>query len=571
MKNLFIKSIASALMLVLTSNIAWAAVTINKDDSNEVKQAISLTSDNSNENNNNKSENANHNSNSNNANQAYGQWLFTGGFKENSFVGSNPNYKITQGDSLLVQLWGGIDYQAEVKVDPQGNIFIPKVGPIKVLGVSNAEINNVVLKGIKRVYKSNVEAYVNLMSSQTVKVFLSGLVNKPGLYEGQSADSILRFIDLAGGIKAELGSMRHIEVKRNNQTKYTIDLYDFIQHGTMPAIQLQEGDVIFVAAKHGDITIEGDVGFSGTYQLKEDTAKLSNILNAVITKKKATHITVIAPENNDGENELSVQQYAMGEALTNNTIEVKAGSLIKVSSQLRAKKISVELIGEHNSQFEIVLPWGASLADLLADVEYTKLSNKDAIQLFRASVATRQKDMLLASLSALEQSVLTARSQTNEAAQLRSAEASTILQWIEKAKLVEPKGQVLLSDGYNASQIILQQGDRIVVPTKRNLVMIHGEVLFPTAIAYNNQMNINEYIAKAGGATDDVDNMNILIMKPNGDFVDVNEHLYSKKQINPGDEIFVLAKPDAKSFQLTKDITQVMYQIAVSAAVILAL
>ena len=307
MKNLIIKSIASALLIMLTSNIAWAAVTITKDENNEVKQAISLASDNN-------SKNSNEN-NGNNINQAYGQWLFTGGFKENSFVGSNPNYKITQGDNLLVQLWGGIDYQAEVIVDPQGNIFIPKVGPIKVLGVSNAEINNVVLKGIKRVYKSNVEAYVNLMSSQTVKVFLSGLVNKPGLYEGQSADSILRFIDLAGGIKADLGSMRHIEVKRNNQTKYTIDLYDFIQHGTMPAIQLQEGDVIFVAAKHGEVTIEGDVGFSGTYQLKENTAKLSDILNAVITKKKATHITVIEPQNTDGENELSVKQYTMNEIL----------------------------------------------------------------------------------------------------------------------------------------------------------------------------------------------------------------------------------------------------------------
>jgi len=549
---------------MLTSNVS-TAVTIAKDDSSEVKQEIAEI-------------------NKGNESKIYGHWLFNGGFKQNSFAGSNPNYQITQGDNLLVQLWGGIEYQAELVVDPQGNIFIPKVGPIKVLGVTNAKLNNVVLKGIKRVYKSNVEAYVNLMSSQTVKVFLSGLVNKPGLYEGQSADSILRFIDLAGGIRTELGSMRHVEVKRNNQTQYKIDLYDFIQHGTMPKIQLQEGDVIFVAAKRGEVVIEGDVRFSGKYELKNDKAKLSNILNAVIARKKATHITIIEPKNAQGQNELSVKQYAMSEIGSNqksksnghnnnneSAIEITAGSVIKVSSQLRAKKISIELVGEHNSQFEMVLPWGASLADLLSEVKYTQLSNKSAIQLYRESIATRQKDMLLASLSALEQSVLTARSGTNEAAQLRATEASTILQWIEKAKLVEPKGQVILSAGYDAAKIILQQGDRIVVPTKRNLVMIHGEVLFPTAIAYNNTMNISDYIAKAGGTNQDLEDMNILIMKPNGDFIDVNENLDSKKQISAGDEVFVLAKPDEKSFQLTKDITQVMYQIAVSAAVILAL
>lgn len=543
------KIITCALLVALTSNAAWASVVMTQDASSEIKQQIAQSS----------------------AKELYGHWLFNGGFKQNSFVGSNPNYQITQGDKLLVQLWGGIDYQAEVVVDPQGNIFIPKVGPIKVLGVTNDKLNNVILGGIKRVYKSNVEAYVNLMSSQTVKVFLSGLVEKPGLYEGQSADSILRFIDLAGGIRSDIGSMRHVEIKRNNQTLHQIDLYNFIQHGEMPNIQLQEGDVIFVAAKRGEVTIEGEVGFAGQYELKQGKAELKSILNAVVTKEKATHVTVIEPKNSQGENELSVTQYDLVELSNRAEIAITAGSLVKVSSQLRTKSISIELIGEHNSQYEIVLPWGASLADLLNDIEYTKLSNKNAIQLFRESVALRQKDMLQASLSALEQSVLTARSETNEAAQLRAAEATTILAWIEKAKQVMPKGQILLSQGYDASKIILQQGDRIVVPTKRNLVMVHGEVLFPSAIAYRDDMNISDYIAKSGGANSDLDDMNILIMKPNGDFVDVNEYLTRNKKVNAGDEIFVLAKPDSKSFQFAKDLTQVIYQIAVSAAVVLTL
>jgi protein involved in polysaccharide export with SLBB domain len=548
----FVKQVLWVLQAILILSVpftfqAQAAVSVQQDADAEVQQLIQDTE----------------------SNQLYGSWLFGGGFTDASFSAVNPNYRISHGDTLMVQLWGGMDYQAEVKVDPQGNIFIPKVGPVKVLGVSNSKLNQVLLKSVKRVYKSNVEAYVTLLSSQKVKVFLSGLVKKPGLYEGQSADSVLRFIDQAGGIRIDIGSYRHIQVKRANKTKYSIDLYEFLEQGTMPAIQLQDGDVIFVGPKKGDITIEGEVGFSGKYELKDHTANLGQVLTALVANEKATHVTVIEPEAVGTEKkEVKAKQYPLAEA---KDIQLKPGALVKVSSQLRAKSISVEVVGEHNSEFEMVLPWGSNLAQLLERVEYSELSNRNAIQLYRKSVAVRQKDMLLASLQALEQSVLTARSETKESAQLRATEAEIILKWIEKAKKVEPKGQVLLSKGYDSSAVILQQGDRVVVPSKRNLVMVHGEVLFPTAIAYNDELSPEDFISSAGGATEDVDDMNILVMKPNGAFVDINDDLSDEDEISPGDEIFVLAKPDAKSLQLTKDLTQVMYQIAVSAAVVLAL
>jgi protein involved in polysaccharide export with SLBB domain len=503
--------------------------------------------------------------------QLYGSWLFEGGFSNSSFSGINPEYRVSQGDTLLLQIWGGIDFQSETKVDPQGNIFVPKVGPIKVQGVTNKQLNNVVLKAVKRVYKSNVEAYVTLLSSQKVKVFLSGLVNKPGLYEGQSADSLLKFIDQAGGIRRDIGSLRSIALKRSNKTLFNLDLYDFIENGNMPALQLQDGDVIFVAPKTGEITIEGDVGFSGKYELEQTTVDLSRVLKAVVPSEQATHVTIVesmVENKTSNKKQVDAKQYALTEI---KGIKVKAGALIKVSSQLRANSISVDVTGEHDSAYEMVLPWGASLKDLLSQIKYTRLSNESAVQLYRKSVAARQKDMLMASLAALEQSVLTARSATNEGAQLRKAEAEIIIQWIEKAKKVQPKGQVLLSNGYDASQIILQQGDKIVIPSKRNLVMVHGEVLFPTAIAYNQDLDTQDFINHAGGTTADVDDMNILIMKPNGVFKDMNDDLGDEDEISPGDEIFVLAKPDVKSLQITKDIMQVIYQVAVSAAVVLTL
>lgn len=518
-------------------------------------------------------------------NQRYGSWLFNGGFSKYSFSAVNPEYRITQGDTLLVQVWGGIDHQAEVTVDPQGNIFIPKVGPIKVLGVSNVQLNDVILNSVKRVYKSNVEVYVSLMSSQQVKVFLSGMVTHPGLYEGQSADSVLRFIDQAGGIRYDIGSYRNIQVKRNGKVQQQIDLYQFLQHGTMPPLQLQDGDVIFIGPKQGEITLEGQVGFEGQYELLQSTVNQNNwlqpILDAVVADEQATHVTVISPEplasgvkqmtsnSTTSENrEVNARQYTINQAAN---VKVQAGALIKVTSQLRANSISVDLIGEHNSAQEMVLPWGASLADLIGQTEFTRLSNQGAIQLFRQSVADRQFDMLQASLSSLEQSVLTKRSSTKEAAELRKAEADVIIKWIEKARQVKPKGQVLLAADSDLSQIVLQQGDKVVIPAKRNLVIIHGEVMFPTAIAYSKDLSTQDFINKAGGATQDLDDMNILIMKPNGSFITVKDNLHKSSMVSPGDEIFVLSKPDEKGMQFAKDISQIIFQIAMSAAVVLSI
>ena len=101
--------------------------------------------------------------------------------------------------------------------------------------------------------------------------------------------------------------------------------------------------------------------------------------------------------------------------------------------------------------------------------------------------------------------------------------------------------------------------------------MVHGEVLFPTAIAFDKELTIEDLIAKAGGTNRGVSDFNVVVMRPNGEFTDANSDLDEENFINPGDEIFVLAEPDTKSMQLVKDLTQVMYQIAVSAAVIIAL
>ena len=122
-----------------------------------------------------------------------GYRLFNGSFSQNKQYRYNPNYLINIGDKVNIKLWGAFDFNASVPVDSQGNIFLPKVGTIHLEGVRNDKLSQLLQKKIKKVFKRNVYVYADLGNYQPVSVFVTGAVNKPGLYEGLSSDSIIQF------------------------------------------------------------------------------------------------------------------------------------------------------------------------------------------------------------------------------------------------------------------------------------------------------------------------------------------------------------------------------------------
>jgi protein involved in polysaccharide export with SLBB domain len=57
-----------------------------------------------------------------------------------------------------------------------------------------------------------------------VGVFVSGYVHRPGLYNGTSMDSLLHYLDQAGGIDPERGSFLVVQVKRGSQVRAVVNL-----------------------------------------------------------------------------------------------------------------------------------------------------------------------------------------------------------------------------------------------------------------------------------------------------------------------------------------------------------
>ena len=90
-----------------------------------------------------------------------------------------------------------------------------------------------------------------------------------------------------------------------------------------------------------------------------------------------------------------------------------------------------------------------------------------------------------ASLKNLEAAVLTARSGTSEEARLRTDEAALILEWVERAKSIEPSGQVVIAQAANRDGLLLENGDILRVSAEDGLVLVSGEVLFPATVAFD--------------------------------------------------------------------------------------
>ncbi|MFL9806321.1 polysaccharide biosynthesis/export family protein [Vibrio cyclitrophicus] len=488
----------------------------------------------------------------------YGANLFAGGYESERIDGLNENYLIASGDQINIWIWGAVTFNAVVTVDNQGNIFIPEVGPIHVQNLRASEVNAYVAKQIKAIYTSNTEVYVNLLTTTSVSVYLSGPVIRPGQYAGLASDSVLYYLRRAGGIDPERGSYRHIDIVRNGETVESIDLYDFIRTGVMPNVNFKDGDVILVTPQKTAITVGGGVRNPFRFELKASASNGEQLIQFSRPLAKVSHVAVIG---NRPEGPFS--KYMQIDEFR--AFPLSDGDKILFNDDLHAQVIDVQIAGSYLGPSYFAIDKGTRLHDFLQNVPVDpELTDYKNIYVLRQSVALKQKQMINDSLDRLERTILTAPVGSTGEGSIRVQEAQLVMQFAERARQVEPLGKVIVSEDGNVANILLEAGDQIIIPQKTDLVQIGGEVLMPQGIVYNPNATVDDYIAWAGGFTERAEDHRIALVKANG-FVTFN----ATATIEKGDQILVLPKVDAKVMQNVKDITQVIYQIAIAADVIL--
>lgn len=496
----------------------------------------------------------------------FGAHLFTGAFARDGAALFNPEYRLATGDTIQVRLWGAFELDAGLTVDPQGNIFLPNVGPVAVRGVRNADLQALVAQAVKRVYRANVNSYASLAEAQPVRVFVSGFVQRPGLYSGTSMDSLLHYLDQAGGIDLDRGSFLAVQVQRNGQPRAEVNLYDFLLEGRMPALPLASGDVIFVPPVQATVKVTGMASNARRFEFSGERRTVAELMLLARPLASATHVRVV---RNAG-TVRHTEYHALADAAQ---VTLGNGDELEFIADKKPGTITVRVEGEHDGPQEYVLPYGSQLGELMARVPLNGRSEPGNVQLFRQSVRLRQKEMLATSLRSLESSLLTARSGSSEEASLRAQEAKLALQWVERARQVEPLGQVLIAQNSQRGQLVLENGDVLRIPARDGLVLVSGEVLFPNSVAHEPQLSLGDYIERAGGFTQNADNARVVLARVDGSFVQTEADRLGRRDlaVRPGDQILVLPKVDIKTRQFTLDITRILSQIAVTAGVVLGI
>jgi protein involved in polysaccharide export with SLBB domain len=485
----------------------------------------------------------------------FGAELFQGNFAKSVFDELDPNYLIMAGDRVVVRIWGARTLDGVFEVDAKGYLFLPEIGPVKVGGLKQSQLTDAVSKKIGQIYFRNVEVYVDLISAQPVAVYVTGFVRKPGRYAGGPTESILYYLDMAGGIDAERGSYRDIRIQRDDKLLASVDLYPFILNGSLPRPRLQEGDVIIVGERGSGIIAQGQVRHQARFEFPVNAMSRGyELAKFAIPLNTVSHTSIIGTRSGAPFNTyLSLTEFSSAYLQDGDTVEFHADT--------PRDTIMVSVSGAIVGASRYPVKKDTRLKSLLPHIAVEpELANLQGIHIKRRSVAQRQKKSLDEALSRLEYTALTATSKSVDEANIRVREAELISQFVEKAKVIQPDGTMVIGRDGQVNDLYLEDGDVIVVPFKSDMVSISGEVLMPQTIIYKPELDVDDYIASTGGFSDRADKGNVLLIKPNGEVLEASD-----TRIAAGDQIMVLPRFETKNLQLFKDISQILYQLAIAA------
>ncbi|UFS69269.1 SLBB domain-containing protein [Geomonas sp. RF6] len=307
-----------------------------------------------------------------------------------------PDYLIGPGDALRVDIWGALQGRHELVVNRDGVITIPKIGAVKVWGLTYEQARGVIEKAISRYYR-NFDLNLTMGKLRTMQVYVVGEVQAPGVYTINSLSTAISALAAAGG-PSKNGSLRSIRLVRGGSTVQELDLYDmFVSGDKTKDLRLQSGDTLFVPVIGPVAAVAGEARRPAIYELKGKTS-VAEILKMAGGTTAAADSSRVQVERLSG-NSRVILDYSGKSEQELSSLPVQDRDMVKVFPVFEAARGVVTLTGnvQHPGQYQY-RP-GMRLKDLIPD--YGTLlpeSYLSAVEITRLALPDRHRELISADL-----------------------------------------------------------------------------------------------------------------------------------------------------------------------------
>jgi polysaccharide biosynthesis/export protein len=204
-----------------------------------------------------------------------------------------PSYVVGPGDSLSIDLWGGVSQRLLRTVDREGRVALPEAGPVLVSGRTLGDVQEMVQRALRTQFR-DVSADVALLRLRSVRVYVVGDVTAPGAYDVSSLSTPLNALFAARGVTPQ-GSLRRIQHYRGKQLLEEVDAYDLLLHGIRGDLErIENGDSLMVPPLGAVVTVEGMVRRPAVYELRDEKTLLDvlDLAGGILPAAALRHIEV---------------------------------------------------------------------------------------------------------------------------------------------------------------------------------------------------------------------------------------------------------------------------------------
>tara|TARA_Y100001970_G_C14252623_1_gene872954 strand:+ start:1058 stop:2860 length:1803 start_codon:yes stop_codon:yes gene_type:complete len=497
-------------------------------------------------------------------------------FAPTDSIAISADYVLGPGDSLEINLYGNQDINTTAFISRKGEIFIPLIGPVNLLGLSFAEASELLRTRVEAELLGTQIA-ISLKELRSISVYILGEAYKPGQYMMSGLSTVTNALFVSGGVNKN-GSLRNIQVKRNDELIASYDFYDFLMKGQLDSdIRLQDGDVIFIPFIENKVKIGGSFKRPGLYEFKQNETVRDAVYLAGGFNEDVPPNTPIERSSVNKETFTREVAYLEGDSGLDTVLE--NSDVINISGKSGIEPRTIIVTGEINRPGEYSIQKGDTILDIINRAGgYTDESYSEGSVFLRKNAALMQKEAFDRSADELENTIIDIITQ-GSIDDITEFTLSPISALITKLRATEPLGRMVVNVDYLdlktnvANNFPVEEGDSLHIPRRPNSISVVGEVLNTSTITFQPKFNVANYLELAGGLNNAADRNRIFIIYPDGKSRLIKRSLFSSREnLLPGSTIVV--PRDARPFdaiKLTSIITPILADLATSAAAIAAI